>query len=220
MDFAELVWSEFFEDDDLDATFDRHKRAEPPWFGFVPRVLAVNLSRPYQPRFALWREGEVIEEGAFSVDRRRVCGKVKPLLLLAERFADLCRERNLFGAYLAVFDFPDDAERAAATAAVIREADWCGMFVAEPTVYRRRRGDEPTAALATTVASRLAAGGEPAHPLVARRRFLGPSAVASHLSLEEALVTVGEGGRQLQEDKLDKAGALAKAEAVAVDDVK
>jgi len=165
-----VAWSELFGDEEREAEFDRERRDEPPWFGFVPRVLAVNLARPYQPRLALWRDGAVVECKRLTVDRRRLAGSVRPLLALVERLADYCRERGLFGAYLALYDFAADAPRAAVTAAVMREADWCGMLVCEPVPYRPRRGVDPAAALACDVAARLAAGETAPAAMVARFR--------------------------------------------------
>ncbi len=169
MNTMNIVWSEIFTD--ADAEFDRDRRDVAPWFGFVPRVLAVNVAGPYRPTFALWREGAVVERGAWAVDRRRVGGAVRPLLLVAERFADFCRERRLFGAYLALYEPGADAARAAVTAALIREADWCGMFVAEPVAFGAGRVRNGEVVLAEAVAAALAAGETaPAQPAVVTPR--------------------------------------------------
>lgn len=191
MDHSEVLWSELFGDEDVDAEFDRSRRDEPPWFGFVPRVMAVDLTRPFAPTFALWRRGAVVEVGTFSVDRRAVPGKVRPLLFLAETFADLSRDRNLFGAYLATFDLLADAACAAATAAVVREADWCGMFILEPVPYAVGAGVAPAAWLAEATAAQLEAGVIHPPEAVARRRWL-EKAGPSDLSLESAPVAVGQ----------------------------
>jgi hypothetical protein len=188
MDLFEVTWEELFEDEDVDADFEPALRHEPPWFGFVPRVLALDFWRPYKPAFALWRRGTVIEVGHFGVDRRKVGGRVKPLLALAEQVADYCRERRLFGGHLATFDLFDCPARAAATAAVMREADWCGMFVLEPIPYFKKVGGEPAALLAEAAAAELAAGGLTPPEAVARRRRTA-SARGSDLSLKGALVS-------------------------------
>jgi hypothetical protein len=140
MDRLEVAWSELFGDEDVDVGFDPSRRDEPPWFGFIPRVLGVDLTRPFHPTLALWSRGRVVEVATFTVDRREFPGTARALLMLAESFADMSRERNLFGAHLATFDLWRDAACAAATAAIIREADWCGMFVLEPAEYVGRGG--------------------------------------------------------------------------------
>jgi hypothetical protein len=188
MDLLECAWEELFEDEDLDGEFDPARRGEPPWFGFVPRVLALDFQRPFKPSFALWRRGTVIEAGRFHVDRRHVAGRVKPLLALAEQVADYCRGRRLFGGYLATFDLFDCPARAAATAAVIREADWCGMFVLEPVPYFKRSGGEPAALLAEAAAAELAAGLLATPEAVARRRG-AEAAAGSALALKGPLVS-------------------------------
>jgi hypothetical protein len=202
MDRLEILWSELFGDEDVDGDFDRNRRDEPPWFGFAPRVLAVDLARPFAPTFALWRQGAVIEVGTFTVDRRAIPGKVRPLLFLAETFADLCRDRNLFGAYLATFDLLADAACAASIAAVAREADWCGMFILEPVPYGAKADVEPAAWLAEAAATRLEAGALKPPEMVARRRWLEKSR-PSDLPLEAAPVAVGQRRGEFEEDELD-----------------
>jgi len=187
VDLFKVTWEELFEDEDVDADFEPALRDEPPWFGFVPRVLALDFWRPYKPAFALWRRGTIIEVGRFSVDRRKVAGRVKPLLTLAEQVADYCRERRLFGGHLATFDLFDCPARAATTAAVMREADWCGMFVLEPVPYFRKSRGEPAALLAEAAAAELAAGALTPPEAVARARRTA-SARGSDLSLKGALV--------------------------------
>ncbi len=202
MDRLEVLWSELFGDEDVDEDFDHSRRGEPPWFGFVPRVLAVDLARPFAPTFALWRRGAVIEVGTFTVDRREIPGKVRPLLILAETFADLCRERDLFGAHLATFDLLADAACAAATAAVVREADWCGMFILEPAPYGTKAGVEPAAWLAEAAAAELGAGVAKPPEMVARRRWLEKSGL-SELALKSAPVAVSQRRGELEENELD-----------------
>lgn len=205
MDRLEVVWSELFGDEDVDAEFDQSRRDEPPWFGFVPRVLGADLARPFHPTLALWSRGRVVEVATFTVDRRQFPGTARALLMLAESFADTCRERNLFGAYLATFDLWRDAACAAATAAVIREADWCGMFVLEPTEYLGKAGVEPAALLAETAANRLEAGTVQPPELVARRRAAALVSKKSDLPLESALVAVDQRRGEFEEDELDEA---------------
>lgn len=165
MTVTDIVWSELFADEDLDPEFDYERRGEAPWFGFVPRVLGLDLRRPFAPEVALWRDGALVETRRLAVDRRRWPGKVKPFLVLAERFADYCRERNLFGAYLATYDYEGDPARAAVLAMLLREADWCGMFLTEPRP-RPARAAGP-AAVALEVACALLAGELlPAQPVV------------------------------------------------------
>jgi len=188
MDRLEVAWSELFGDEDVDVGFDPSRRDEPPWFGFIPRVLGVDLTRPFHPTLALWSRGRVVEVATFTVDRRRFPGTARALLMLAESFADMSRERNLFGAYLATFDLWRDAACAAATAAVIREADWCGMFVLEPAEYVGRGGLEPAALLAEAAANPAA--------LVPKK---------SDLPLESALVAVDQRRGEFEEDELDEA---------------
>lgn len=188
MDLFEVTWEELFDDEDVEPDFDPGLRNEPPWFGFIPRVLALDFWRPFKPAFALWRRGTIIEMGRFDVDRRQVGGRVKPLLMLAEQVADYCRGRRLFGGHLATFDLFDCPARAAATAAVMREADWCGMFVLEPVPCFRKSGGEPAALLAEAAAAELAAGALPPPEAVARRRRTA-SARGSDLSLKSAFVS-------------------------------
>ncbi len=205
MDRLEIVWSELFGDEDVDVEFDHSRRDEPPWFGFVPRVLGVDLARPFHPTLALWSRGRVVEVATFTVDRREFPGTARALLMLAESFADMCRERNLFGAYLATFDLWRDAVCAAATAAVIREADWCGMFVLEPTEYLGKAGVEPAALLAEIAANRLEAGTILPPELVARRRAAALVPKKSDLPLECAPVAVDQRRGEFEEDELDEA---------------
>jgi len=168
----DLAFDELFADEDLDPTFDRACRSEPPWFGYVPRVLAVVAARPFHPTFALWRRGAVVEEGVFGCDRRIVAAVARALLTLTEDFADLVRARNLFGAHFVIADYGADAARAAVAAAVLREADWCGLFVAEPAPVVKNRGVSPAAALAAAYADALSRGEAQVEPLMARRRGL------------------------------------------------
>jgi predicted RNase H-like HicB family nuclease len=217
MENVDILWSELFGDDDGNPDFDRARRYEPPWFGFVPRVLGVDVGRAYRPAFALWRAGSIVEAGTFTVDRRKTPGRVKPLLSLTETFADFSRERNLFGAYLATYDPGDDAARAAVAAALIREGDWCGMFVLEPAAITRGASIERAARLAEGTAEELVRGVVEPPELVARRVRL-PKAPASDLALEGALVPPAEGGREAEEDELDEAGAAPKADARGVRD--
>lgn len=168
MDLPNLVWSELFADEELDSEFDRAGRDTPPWFGFPPRVLAIVPRRPFQPAFALWREGAVVEAGVFGVDRRRIAGRVRPWLLLAEAFADMCRDRNLFGAHFIVSADADDALGAATSALLIREADWCGMFVGEPHPAARGAALAAAGSLARQYAAALIAGAAAAPTRVAR----------------------------------------------------
>jgi hypothetical protein len=205
MDRLEVTWSELFGDEDVDVGFDPTRRGEPPWFGFIPRVLGVDLVRPFQPTLALWSRGRVVEVATFTVDRRQFPGTARALLRLAESFADACRDRNLFGAYLATFDLWGDAACAAATAAVIREADWCGMFVLDPTEYVREAGVEPAALLAEAAANRLEAGTTQPPELVARRRAAALVPKKSDLPLESALVAVDQRRGEFEEDELDEA---------------
>jgi hypothetical protein len=188
MDPFNVTWEELFGDEDVEEDFDPGRRDEAPWFGFVPRVLALDFWRPFKPAFAFWRRGAVIELGRFDVDRRHVPGRVKPLLFLAEQVADYCRARNLFGAYLATFDLFDSPARAATTAAVMREADWCGMFVLEPVPYFKKSAGEPAALLAEAAAAELAAGALAPPEAVARARRTA-SARGSNLALKRALVS-------------------------------
>ena len=202
MDRLDVLWSELFGDEDVDAEFDHTQRGEPPWFGFVPRVLAVDATCPAKPAFALWRSGEVAEAGVFNVDRKEAPGKLRALLMLAETFADFCRERNLFGAYLATFDLWEDGARAAATAALAREADWCGMLILEPLPYPADPALEAAAWLAEVAAARLDAGILKPPQLVARRpRPDKPRGL--NLTLEGAGVPVGQRRGELEEDELD-----------------
>lgn len=201
MERLEFLWSELFGDEDVDAEFDHSRREEPPWFGFVPRVLALDATCPAKPAFALWRSGEVVEAGVFNVKRSEPAGKLRGLLMLAEVFADFCRERNLFGAYLATFDLLEDAARAAATATLAREADWCGMLILEPLSYPADAAVEPARWLAEVAAARLKAGLVLPPEMVARRR--PDRSKGLKLPLEGAGVTVGQRRGELEEDELD-----------------
>ncbi len=202
MDRLEVCWSELFGDEDVDAEYDHTRREEPPWFGFVPRVLAVDAACPAKPAFALWRSGGVAEAGIFNVKKSEPPGKLRALLMLAETFADFCRERNLFGAYLATFDLWEDAARAAATAALAREADWCGMLILEPLPYPAEPALEAAPWLAEVAAARLDAGIlKPPHLVARRPRPDKPQGL--NLTLERAGVTVGQRGGELEEDELD-----------------
>ncbi len=202
MDRLEVCWSELFGDEDVDDEYDHTRREEPPWFGFVPRVLAVDVACPAKPAFALWRSGGVVEAGVFNVKRKEPEGKLRALLTLAEAFADFCRERNLFGAYLATFDPLEDAARAAAAAALAREADWCGMLILEPLPYPTDPALDAAPWLAEVAAARLAAGVLTPPHLVARRpRPDKPQGL--NLALERAAVPVGQGRGELEEDELD-----------------
>ncbi len=197
-----LIWSELFGDEDVDADFDPGRREDPPWFGFPPRVLALDASCPAKPAYALWRSGAVVEAGPFAVRRAEGAGKLRNLLALTEVFADFCRERNLFGAYFATFEPGEDPARAAVTAALAREADWCGMFILEGSPYPADRALEAAAWLAEVTASRLEAGLVKPTALVARRpRPDKPP--RSKLSLEGAGVAVGQRRREFEEDELD-----------------
>lgn len=168
-ELLEWVVSELFFDEEVPEGFDRLRRDEPPWFGFVPRVVALNLSQPFRPYFALWCAGRVIETGGFAVDRRRTDGFNRAVLLLADRFADFCRERGLFGAYYVA---GPDGERTLSTgiaAALAREADWCGLFVLEAAALPRGGRTAAAAALARRTAAELEAGRLAAPSQVARR---------------------------------------------------
>jgi hypothetical protein len=197
-----LIWSELFGDEDVDAEFDPVRRDDPPWFGFAPRVLALDASCPAKPAYALWRSGAVVEAGILEVRRGEGAGKIRNLLALAEVFADFGRDRHLFGAYFATFELWEDPARAAVTAALAREADWCGMFILEPIPYPEDGALEAPAWLAEVTASRLEAGLLKPTGLVARRpRPDKPP--RSNLSLESAAVAVGQRRRELEEDELD-----------------
>jgi hypothetical protein len=197
-----LIWSELFGDEDVDAEFDPARREDPPWFGFAPRVLAVDASCPAKPGYALWRSGAVVEAGTFAARRAEGAGKLHNLLALTEAFADFCRDRHLFGAYFAVFELWEDPACAAVIAALAREADWCGMFILEATPYPEDRAFEAAPWLAEVTASRLEAGLLKPTARVARRpRPDKPP--RSHLSLEGAGVAVGQRRRELEEDELD-----------------
>ena len=202
MDRLEVLWSELFDDEDVDAEYDHTQRGEPPWFGFVPRVLAMDATCPAKPAFALWRSGGVVEAGIFNVTRKETPGKLRALLMLAETFADFCRERNLFGAYLATFDLLEDAARAAVTAALAREADWCGMLILEPLPYPAEPALEAAPWLAEVAAARLDAGLlKPPHLVARRLRPDKPQGL--NLTLERTGVTVGQRRGELKEDELD-----------------
>lgn len=110
-------------------------RGPAPWFGYPPRVLAVDLQRPFQPRLVLWRKGKIIEDFALKADLRACKTDVVRLRAVAEVFGDYCRRTGLFAAYLAVPDYLSSGTplQAAAYAAVVLEADWAGMIIAEPT---------------------------------------------------------------------------------------
>jgi hypothetical protein len=214
MENVDILWSELFGDDDGNPDFDRARRFEPPWFGFVPRVLGVDVGGPYRPAFALWRAGSIVEAGTFKVDRRKMPGRVRPLLSLTDTFADFCRERNLFGAYLATYEVGEDAVRAAVAAALIREGDWCGMFVLEPAAVVRGASIERAARLAERTAAELIHGAIEPPELVARRaRLPKAGAATSDLALEGAVVPPAEGGREAKEYELDKAGAAPEPNA-------
>jgi hypothetical protein len=202
MERLEILWSELFDDEDIDDDYDHTRRGEVPWFGFVPRVLALDTTCPAKPAFALWRNGGVVEAGVFHVEREETKGKLRALLTLAETFADFCRERNLFGAYLATFDILEDAARAAATATLAREADWCGMLILEPIAYPAEAGLEAAPWLAEVAAARLDAGLIKPPQLVARRiRQDKPKGL--NFTLERAGVTVGQRCGEFKEDELD-----------------
>jgi len=174
MDLKDLVWSELFADEELETEFDRANRDMPPWFGFPPRVLAVAARRPFQPAFALWREGIVIAAGMFGVDRRRVPSRVGSWLTLAEAFADLCRERNLFGAHFIMSADGEDATATGISALLVREADWCGMFVGEPRPAGRGSPIAAARSLARVYAAALVEGSTVAATPVARALGLRP----------------------------------------------
>jgi hypothetical protein len=110
-------------------------RGPAPWFGYPPRVLAVDLGRPFQPRLVLWRKGEITEDFTLKADFRARRTDVDRLRTVAEAFSDYCRRAGLFAAYLAVPDYLSGGTplQAAAYAAVVLEADWAGMLIAEPT---------------------------------------------------------------------------------------
>jgi hypothetical protein len=202
MERLEICWSELFGDEDVDAEYDHTRREEPPWFGFVPRVLAVDAACPAKPAFALWRSGEVADAGIFNVKRTEPPGKLRALLMLAETFADFCRERNLFGAYLATFDPLADAARAAVTATLAREADWCGMLILEPLPYPPEPALEAAAWLAEIAAARLDAGIlKPPHLVARRPRPDKPQGL--NLTLKGAGIPIGQRGGELEEDELD-----------------
>jgi len=174
MTITDVAWAELFSDEELAPDFDPARRWEPPWFGWAPRVLAFDLARPFHPEYALWREGRIVEVARLGVDRRGVAGELRALLLLAEDFADLCRERELFGAHYISSAPGDDAARAAAAALLAREADWCGMFVGEAAPRRKEWGVAAAVTLAEARARALAAGDATPEPLVARRRAIKP----------------------------------------------
>lgn len=212
------MWSEVIGDEEVETEFDPTARYEPPWFGFVPRLLAVDLVRPFKPTFALWREGHIIEAGAWTVDRREYPGRVRPVLALTEKFADFCRERNLFGAYFVTFDLWAHAACAAVAAALIREADWCGMFVLEPAACFVGGPSDRAERLASWAAGAVKEGLLSPPGLVARRRRRVGPAPRLDLPLERAGVAVGQGGGEAEEQELDQAGAARQVDAGGVGD--
>ncbi len=105
-----------------------------PWYGFPPRVLGVDLARPYRPSLALWREGKFVEIEVIDVGNYTPKNPARALLKLGEAFADFCRSRGLFGAHLAIPDYSrvGNSLRAAVWATVVGEADWAGLIVDRP----------------------------------------------------------------------------------------
>jgi hypothetical protein len=110
-------------------------RGPAPWFGYPPRVLAVDLRRPLRPRLVLWRNGKITEDFFLEADYKGCETPLSRLRSVAEAFGDYCRRSGLFAAYLAASDYLDGGTplQAAAYAAVALEADWAGMLLAEPT---------------------------------------------------------------------------------------
>ncbi len=110
-------------------------RGPAPWYGYPPRVLAVDLRRPLRPRLVLWRKGEIVEDFILKVDRRAGDTPLPRVQATAEAFSDYCRKSGLYGAYLAACDYLDGGTplQAAVYTAVILEADWAGMLIAKPT---------------------------------------------------------------------------------------
>lgn len=110
-------------------------RGPAPWFGYPPRILAVDLKRPLRPRLVLWRKGKIIEDFVLKADFRVCKTPLSRLRTVAEAFGDYCRRTGLFAAYLAAPDYLNGGTpvQAAAYAALVLEADWAGMHVAEPT---------------------------------------------------------------------------------------
>jgi len=168
-ELLEWAFSELYGDEDVPSAFDRLHRDEPPWFGFTPRIVACNLTHPFRPYFAYWKEGIIMETGGFAVDRRRTTGFNRAVLLLADRFADFCRERGLFGAYFVTGPADEERLHAGVAAALAREADWCGLFVLEPAPLPPGGRVAAAAALARRTAALLEEGRLPLPSQVARR---------------------------------------------------
>jgi hypothetical protein len=105
-----------------------------PWYGFPPRVLGVDLTRPYRPSLALWREGKFVEIEVIDVGNYTPKNSAGALIRLGEAFGGFCRGRGLFGAHLAIPDLnrDDNPLRSAIWATVIAEAEWAGLMVDRP----------------------------------------------------------------------------------------
>lgn len=110
-------------------------RGPAPWFGYPPRVLAVDLKRPLRPRLLLWRKGKIIDDFTLTVDYRGSRTALARVRAMAEAFGEYCRRTGLFAAHLAAPDYLNGGTpaQAAAYAALVLEADWAGMLIAEPT---------------------------------------------------------------------------------------
>ncbi|MCP4229025.1 MAG: hypothetical protein GY771_02615 [bacterium] len=105
-----------------------------PWYGFPPRVLGVDLARPYRPSLALWREGKFVEIKVIDVGNYTPKNPARAQLKLGEAFGDYCRGRGLFGSHLAIPDYSrdDNPLRSAVWATVIVEAEWAGFILGSP----------------------------------------------------------------------------------------
>ncbi len=126
-------------DEDEDYPFNDVFRAgsgsgPPPWYGYPARVLGVDLTRPYRPSLAIWREGKFVEVETIDVGNYTPKNPARALLKLGEAFGDYCRGRGLFGAHLAIPNYSRDENplRSAVWSILIAEADWAGLIVDRP----------------------------------------------------------------------------------------